>query len=601
MTTKKSAMLAILGALAAAVTTMLLGLAVLLSHPRPFLIETGVGFIPFNLTNLWSTLFYAMRGGGCDTGLDRWVGIECRILPITKFFWAGAATPPMAASLVAIVLAGLVAGLMAMGNIYAHTPKRESARTIRGFRPIYDADARSSLRSAIAKTGKTQPGGLWIAPYVQLAPAAESYNLLALGTHGSGKSSLLRALVEQVIDRGDRLFVHDVKGDMTSGLPIRSAILVAPHDRRSWAYDVAADIRNIQQAREFCKRLVKEDENDAMWGRGAGAISTDLIMGLIGEKGDKWGWSDLAKSLLVPGVEMKARLDALGSLNASRLIFGSADPEENRTTMSLLITLWIAATTMVLPLAEAWAEVPRRRRFSLRKWVANEGKLPKTLVLQRSAEYASLSTMLGGFLLDRLLGLVMAPTGERNRHEKLVLCLDEFPELGRVERLPNALNVGRELGLVTLGGLQDIAHLFEIYGEQIAQVLLARFRVKLIHQLDPGDTVDRVMKMLGERTIVTKSETETHPTTGKALLVTRTEPVFGLQQFETELGVRTENGVMLARMMVLGLGNPAVLDVPVTGWPDRRPAHVPATWLDRITDPDNPENSRQQKRQPQLT
>ncbi|MFX7242928.1 type IV secretion system DNA-binding domain-containing protein, partial [Acinetobacter baumannii] len=63
------------------------------------------------------------------------------------------------------------------------------------------------------------------------------------------------------------------------------------------------------------------------------------------------------------------------------------------------------------------------------------------------------------------------------------------------------LNIGREFGIVTVAAVQDIAHLIELYGENLSRILVARFRIKLVHQIDPGDTADRVTGWLGERTI----------------------------------------------------------------------------------------------------
>lgn len=55
-------------------------------------------------------------------------------------------------------------------------------------------------------------------------------------------------------------------------------------------------------------------------------------------------------------------------------------------------------------------------------------------------------------------------------------------------------------------------------------------------------------------------------------------PVFPPERMETELGVRRFRGKALIRCLVLGLGNPALLDVPFTAWPERRPAHRAAAW-----------------------
>src|SRR6185312_12728924 len=268
--------------------------------------------------------------------------------------------------------------------------------------------------------------------------------------------------------------------------PTNRFILVAPHDRRSAVYDIARDIRNEKHAREFAAHAVQKSEHDSMWGDGARAVWADLVMTLHAENPGRWSWDDLASVLLSPGEAIKATLEGAGKNSASRLIFGGDNPEENRTTMSILVTMWVAALTTVLPLAEAWRDVAATRRFSLRQWLDEPRDYPRVIVLQKSSEYPELSGAIGGFLIDRLIALALRPGRQRNPTRKLVLCLDELPECGsgRIQGLPRLLNTGREFGIVTLAGIQEIAHLVEIYGENLANVLLGRFRIKLIHQLN---------------------------------------------------------------------------------------------------------------------
>jgi hypothetical protein len=58
--------------------------------------------------------------------------------------------------------------------------------------------------------------------------------------------------------------------------------------------------------------------------------------------------------------------------------------------------------------------------------------------------------------------------------------------------------------------------------------------------------------------------------------------VFSQERLQDELGVRSQKGKVIARAVVLGLGDPAVVDIPLTKWPERRPAHVPADWTGGI-------------------
>jgi len=570
---------AVLGAVVTAAIVLILGL--LLFEIRPPQVIGELGIVEMDLARLAQVLSGLLSADGCILYLSDWMGLECRPGRSAQRIGLILQSHPARFQLSMLAAAVLASAAISFLRIASATPRREQTKTLKGKRPVFDADARASLRRAVAKTGWVLKRGLWLVPHVQLTPTVEGYNMLALGTQGAGKSSTLRAVIEQFIARGDQVLVHDIKGDLTAGLPSEEFILVAPHDARSWTYDIAQDIRNAQQAREFAVHAVPTSEGEAMWGDGSRAVWADLVMALRADTQGRWGWVELRDTLLSPGADIKAMLDRHGATSASRLIFGSEDPEENRTTMSILITMWIAALTVVHPLAEAWTDAQGGRRFSLRNWIDGDGTLPRVLVLQKSSEYPELTQQLNAFLIDRLVGLALRPGRERSPATKLALCLDELPECGRLRRFPNLLNVGREFGVVTVAAVQDIAHLIEIYGENLSRVLLARFRIKLVHQLDPGDTADRVAGWLGARTIEFDGPERYDPVAKRNIRDTVREivPVFPLDRLETEIGVRMEYGRPIVRAMVLGLGNPAIIDIPATGWPDRRPGHEPAPWL----------------------
>ena len=571
---------AVLGAVTAAIIVLTIGLVLLFFvHPSTITWDGGTSFL--TLDTLVRTLSRAVSGESCSAGLMKWIGLDCRWLPMQQLGVVIAGSRGAVLAVVALTVGTAVAGAVAGSDILRKTPKREQLRTLRGRRPVFDADARANLRNTLGKTGQAIKRGLWLAPHVQLTPAAEGYNILAVGTQGSGKSSTLRALTEQVIARNDHVLVHDAKGDMVAGLPAVQFILVAPHDARSWMYDIADDIRNGQHAREFAAHAVPASKNESMWGEGSRAIWADLVTALRVETEGRWSWDELKNVLLAPGADIKAMLDRHSASSASRIVFGSDDPEENRTTMSILITLWVAALTVVLPMAEAWAVSPPARRFSLRGWLPETSRLPRVIVLQKSSEYPELSASVGAFIIDRLAGLALQPGRKRNPSTKLALCLDELPECNRLARLPNLLNVGREVGVVTIAAVQDIASLVELYGENLTQVLLARFRIKVIHQLDPGDTADRVHRWLGKRNVEFLGPQRFDASSRRMVrdVVREEAEVFPVDRLETDLGVRVAGGRTTIRAMILGLGHPAVLDIPLTSWPDRRPGHVPALWI----------------------
>lgn len=478
----------------------------------------------------------------------------------------------------------LGAPLIAFWEAIARTPYSETIEIKSGRAVTFGDYARSRIRAFIAKRsrGKTETRGLWLLPHVQLDRAQEARNLLLIGGHGSGKTAWLRGLIEQLVDRAGRTFILDVKGDMVESLPVADFILVAVADARSWVWDVAVDLTKRLQATELAAKFIPARDRDPMWGQSAGAILADLIMYLRRLHGAAWGWPGLAKMALSSPAEIREALNSIGAPSASLLKFSGTE-EENRTVMSMLITLWVAALTRILPLAEAWETVPQERRFSIRQWVRHDSKLPRVLVFQKSSEYPEVSGAVGGFLIDAIAASVLSPASRKSGVGQYTMILDEFPELACVaEQLPSLLALGREAGVTTIATLQDLAQLENAYGDVRAEMLLARFGIRCVLKLEDGETTQTICDKWIKTREIRRSRDSTVEELRTGLKVgheTVREPVVEPGSITDDLYVSEEDGRLMIRGMVLGFGTVAVVDVPMTIWETRRPAFEPAPWL----------------------
>ncbi len=478
----------------------------------------------------------------------------------------------------------LGAPLIAFLEAFARTPYSETIEIKSGRAITFGDYARSRIRAFIAKRarGKTEARGLWLLPHVQLDRAQEARNILLVGGHGSGKTAWLRGLVEQLVGRAGRTFILDVKGDMVASLPVADFILVAVADARSWVWDVGADVTKRLQATELAAKFISAPDRDPMWGQSARAILADLIMYLRRRHGAVWGWPELAALVLSSPAGIREALASIGAPSAALLKFSGTE-EENRTVQSMLITLWVAALTRVLPLAEAWEQVPHDRRFSIRHWIRHDSKLPGVLVFQKSSEYPEVSGAVGGFLIDAIAASVLSPASRKSGAGEYAMVLDEFPELaGVAEQLPNLLALGREAGVTTIATLQDLAQLENAYGDVRAEMILARFGIRCILNLEDGETTQTICeKWIKTREIRrTRERTVDELRAGlKMAYETVKEPVVEPGSITDDLYVSEEDGRLMIRGIVQGFGTVAVVDVPMTIWETRRAAFKPAPWL----------------------
>lgn len=574
----RSGQAVIAGAVAAAATLVFAGMVMFWLLPP---IGMGLfGPIPIDLDVFGTVLWRSVVGSlGClSSGAP--FSIDCHLEPFRDLFSLMTSTLEARQAMIYTVMAVVVAGGVAFGDALIHAPLSETAQTKRGRAITFGEQARRAIRRFIASRGG-DAGGLWLLPHVRLSRKQEVRNILLLGGHGSGKTGWLRGLIEQLLERPGKTFILDVKGDMVAGLPLDQFILVAAADARSWAWDAAADLRTRMHAAEFASKIVAAAEHDPMWADAARAILADLIV-YLQKQPERWGWPELAELILSPPAQIKVALSSIEAPSATLITF-NADNEESRTVLSILTTLWVAALTQIVPLADAWREVPADRRFSIREWTRQDGSLPDTLVFQKSAEYPELSSAIGAHIVDAIAAFVLSPDRTPADRGSYAMVLDEFPELGiAAKHLPRLLALGREAGVTTIATLQDLGQLEEIYGETQALLIEARLGIRCVLALEDGETTHRVCETwIGEREVRREREpTSQERKDGmKWAYETVEEPVIAPSAIADDLGTFERGGVLWSRALVLGFATVAQVEIPLTIWPRRREAFEPAPWL----------------------
>jgi len=130
-------------------------------------------------------------------------------------------------------------------------------------------------------------------------------------------------------------------------------------------------------------------------------------------------------------------------------------------------------------------------------------------------------------------------------------------------------------------GAQDIAQVREIYGHDVASSWLSMVGTVIVAKIKGGDTATFVAEeLLGEQSIerITFEDGKRQPPHRERRLVM--EPY----ELEDDLGPR-EKGI---RALLIGFGDPVVIDWPYTDLPKVRKPSVPATWLNPPPPPPPP-------------
>jgi len=232
------------------------------------------------------------------------------------------------------VMGGALIGVLALlGFAVAIRTERPAARVVRGARLHAGAAGRKAFARACAAECEVHGRGVALVPSIPLSRDRETRHFLILGSVGGGKTQTMLHLIAEAISRRDGVLVLDTKGDMMAGLPgDPGPLLIAPHDRRSLVWDVAADCRVKQDARELAARFIPPS-SDPMWSEAAQEIFVACIVHLQATKGSNWGWADL-EAEVTADVETLTEHARNHNPNALRLL----SQPDSKTTLSILTT-----------------------------------------------------------------------------------------------------------------------------------------------------------------------------------------------------------------------------------------------------------------------
>jgi hypothetical protein len=570
---------AILTAISAFAVTALLAYASLFIVSPPMVDILFAGRVPLNSFVALGEIFKELTAWRCGSS-------DGPLFLICRFRWVFAIPRQLVEDqvqlerLIRLSTTPFVAAATAFFLTYLRTPPVETVIVKSGRHVLYDEYARRSIHRYIKRLGGAVKDGLWLLPNVRLNRAQEARNVLLVGTQGSGKTGLLRAYINQLLARIGVIFILDVKGDMSAGLPVDKFILIAAHDARTWALDLGREIQGRQIAIEFATKSIRGSKQDSMWAPAARAVLADLAMVQRARHIDNWGWTELRDLALSSPADIRSALAEIKAPSAGLISFGD-NPDDNRTVMSCLITLWVAVLTTIHPLAEAFADVPTERRFTVKAWIAGGKELPHAMVFQKSPDFPELSTLLGSFLAERVAAAALAPSRRGGKALPLAMVLDEFSEVP-ISRLEQLLALGRECNVSTIGALQSLQQLASLVDAKNASTIEERFGIRLVLRLEPGDTTKRITEAwLGERRIsrlrdATADELKAGITKPREIVK---EPVIPPEVLSDELGVRKTSTGLIIRLLVSGFPSIGIVDVPLTTWSDRREAHIPAAWL----------------------
>ena len=449
---------------------------------------------------------------------------------------------------------------------------RDGVAHVRGARRLSGGEARAALAASLASRAKRGPDHE-IAPGIAYPAELWTRGTLVVGGVGSGKSTILRRLVDRIVSSGEPMLLFDAKSELTSGWG--GPAILAPWDARSLAWDIAKDVRNVLEMERFAAAVVRES-SDPLWSSASRQILVGSMLRLAGERGSDWGWADLRDALCLPHPELLATMQDWHPVAARSLAKASV------TSAGILINL-SAFCAPIFHLAEAWGEHPPRRRVSIAEWTLGKSR-HRQIVLQGHGGYGDLPRALAEGVVGVFSALVASVEMPDDPKRKLWLVADEVAQLGKVPMQP-LFSMGRSRGVRAVVATQDLAQLEEIHGAPAVKALVSMVGTVVVGQTMQGESAELLCKAFGTREVERPGAPQAGGGQGP---FTRDEvPLYKPSELSSLLGL-SRDGQSVKLILFTG-GVAHELSWPIFHMREARPAHVLAEWLKRPRGPVGPD------------
>lgn len=321
----------------------------------------------------------------------------------------------------------------------------------------------------------------------------------AFGGTGVGKTSALITPSLRAWSRNSKAFVIDVSGDIEKNVPDPDKLIFSPHDESTMPYsvfaavDTAGDAAERQELLQAISYALIPSVSDEKSGESAYFINSarDMLQAcLIAYYGIGLDFIKICQ--IVAGLsfaKLLEDLNASGNDVARRLVAGFND----------MNPLTVGGVKQQLDSAiMLFATNPK-----LEKCIRRGGISPQTLetnsvyiVIQdtKLELYAPLLRLISVQTLSYLAGR------ENGASPHILVCLDEFASLGKIDIIP-ALRKLRKKSARVLICTQSLADLDLVYGAAERRAMMENFGYKVVLSASDRDSQNYFSDLAGERSV----------------------------------------------------------------------------------------------------
>jgi hypothetical protein len=340
-----------------------------------------------------------------------------------------------------------------------------------------------------------------------LPASAADTHFCFIGATGSGKTVSIKMLMQSafpLIGRGlgHRALVYDAKRDF---IPILSGIVdpslivpLNPFDERSFAWDMAKDIKTPANALQLATILIPPEKNTSQpfFADAARHLLSGVITALMVKAGEGWTFKDVIWTMLHQDVLVEVLAEAEETKKLVKLYFSHEGTAQN--IMSTVATKLNPFTII----AALWQEPYKQERaISLVDWLKGES----ILVLGNDHTARSAVDALNQLIFKRASELILdqkentqKSSEDNSISNRTWVVFDEFVRAGKLDGMVDLATEGRSKGVSIILGFQDIDGARAVYGKEVAEEIIGQCSNIAIMRLQSPETAEWASKLFGK-------------------------------------------------------------------------------------------------------
>lgn len=322
---------------------------------------------------------------------------------------------------------------------------------------------------------------------LHLIKNSEIQNILLHGTVGTGKSTVIRHILNYIKSRGDRFIIYDSGGTFVESHynPDTDYILNA-HDERCANWDLWAECEEVVDYENVANALIPEEgKSDPFWVSSSRTIFSDSAMRMSSQ--ENRSIEEFLKVIL--SLSLKNLRDFLRNTPSANLV----EEKIEKTAISIRsVTTNYAKSLRFLQGVDKGQE-----KFAIKNWMADEKYSNSGLFISTTEKHRDSTRPLISMWLSMATKNLQS-MGE-NRDRRVWFIIDELPSLQRLPGLLPTISEARKFGGCFILGLQNMSQMTNTYGRETGEAISDLLNTRLYGRSPSASQAKEVEEELGHQ------------------------------------------------------------------------------------------------------